>query len=111
MKANRRRRSRSLAAQSIELGFAVPQVIAHRLARMGDHAELYRMGSEKIAAFNEAWFAMSMQAILESQKLALSFMQPPSLRNPALEILAKGMAPIRRRAVANARRLGRSRRR
>ena len=74
---------------------------------MGDRAELYRMGSEKIAAFNEAWAAMMMQSVLESQKLALSFLQPVWLRNPALEILAKGMLPIRRRAVANARRLRR----
>jgi len=81
------------------------------------------MGSEKIAAANEAWSAMAVQAVLENQKLALSMMQSfwfPWMRNTsasrqlsdaALSILGKGMAPISRRAVANARRLGRPKRR
>jgi len=73
------------------------------------------MGTEKIAAFNEAWAAMAMQAWLANQKLALSFMRslwsPAQAGNAALDILAKGMTPYRRRAVTNARRLGRPRRR
>jgi len=136
MATRRTRRSKSLAAQSIELGVAVPQVVAHRVARMvvagaspsaRDRGELHRMGTEKIAALNEAWNAMAVQAIREHQKLALSFMQslwfpwvrPRSsvksasrqLNNAALGILGKGMAPIRRRGVANAKRLGRAKRR
>jgi hypothetical protein len=108
----RARRSRSLAAQSIALGMAVPQVLAHRAARMGDQAELFRMGSEKVFAFNEAWMAMATQAVLENQKLALSFMQPAWFPwSAGMSILGKGMAPYRRRAVANAKRLGRRRRR
>src|SRR6185503_20386037 len=84
MASRRRRRSKSLAAQSFELGFAAPQVIAHRLARMAsagaspsarDRAEFRRMGAEKIAAGKEAWTAMAAQAVLENQKFALSFMQ------------------------------------
>ena len=119
----RTRRPRSLAAQSIDLGLAVPQVLAHRFARM-DPAEFQRMGSEKLAAFQEAWGAMAMQAVLENQKLAFSLMQsfwfpwvrPRSsmarqLSDAGMSILAEGMAPVSRRAVANARRLGRSRRR
>lgn len=78
------------------------------------------MGMEKIIAANEAWNAMALQTLLENQKLALSFMQSvwfpwvrrPSastqLRNAALEVLGKGVAPIRRRAVANAARLRRT---
>lgn len=135
MAARRRRKSRSLAAQSFELGIAAPQVIAHRLARMAgagtspsarDRAEFRRMGIEKIAAMNEAWTAMATQAFLENQKFALTFMQSlwfpwmrpaPTVKsvsrrlNKATErILGKGMAPVRRRAVANAKRLGRVRR-
>jgi hypothetical protein len=84
-----------------------------------DRRELHRMGAEKILAANEAWNAMALQAVLENQKLALSFMQSlwfpwaqrPSaamqLSNAALDVLGKGMAPVRRRAVANAKRLGR----
>ena len=126
------RRRKSLAAQSFELGIAAPQVVAHRLARMAsagaspsarDRAEFHRMGSEKVAAFNEAWAAMAAQALLEQQKFAVTLMQSlwfPWLRpaptaksvsrqlnSAAAAILGKGMAPVRRRAVANAKRLGR----
>jgi hypothetical protein len=128
------RKSRSLAAQAFELGVAVPQVIAHRVARMAvagaspsarDRKEFHLMGAEKITALNEACNAMAVQAFRENQKLALAYMQSlwfPWLRQPsaksasrhlnkaALAILGKGMTPIRRRAVANAKRLGRSRR-
>ena len=81
------------------------------------------MGTEKIAAANEAWNAMAVQAFLENQKLALSFMQSlwfpwirrksasSQLSNAYLGVLGKGMAPLRRRAVANAKRLGRTKRR
>jgi hypothetical protein len=130
--ARRSRRSKSLAAQTVDLGFAVPQVITHRVARMmmaggspsaRDRRELHRMGTEKILAANEAWNAMAVQAVLENQKLALSFMQSlwfpwvrrqsaaMQLSNAAMDVLGKGMAPLRRRAVANAKRLGRISRR
>jgi len=119
--AVRRRRSKSLAAQSVALGFAVPQVIAHRMARMGDQKEMQRMGTEKFLAAGEAWNAMALRAMLENQKLALSFVQsfwfpwmrrpaPRQLSDAALSVLASGMAPVSRRAVANARRLARPRR-
>lgn len=103
------RRRSSLAAQTVALGMAVPQVIAHRLAGM-DAAEFSRMSTEKAFAFNEAWMAMAAQAFLENQRLALSFLQPWSPWNAYLGILGKGIAPYRRRAVANAKRLGRRRR-
>lgn len=88
-----------------------------------DRAEFHRMGIEKIAAFNEAWTAMATQAFLENQKLALACMQSlwlpwmrptptvksvsRQLNRAAVGILGKGVAPVRRRAVANAKRLGR----
>jgi hypothetical protein len=133
MATRRRRKSKSLAAQTIELGVAIPQVIAFRAARMAaagtspsarDRKEFYRMGAEKIATVSEAWNAMAAQAFLENQKLALSFVQslwfpwshPRSsakaasrrLTRAGFRILGKGMAPVRRRAVANAKRLGRT---
>ena len=136
MALRRRRRSKSLAAQTLELGIAAPQVIAHRVARMAsagaspsarDLAEFHGMGIEKIAAANEAWAAMAAQAFLENQKLALTFMQSlwfPGLRpaptaksvsrqlnRAAASVLGRGMAPISRRAAANAKRLGRIKRR
>jgi len=109
----RRRRSKALAAQTVDLAFAVPQVLAHRLTRMAmagatpsarDQREFYRMGTEKVAAFNEAWAAMAMQTMQ-------TWWFPTLLSSAALDILSKGMTPYRRRAVANARRLGRPRRR
>lgn len=84
------------------------------------------MGTEKVLAFNEAWSAMAVEAFQANQRLALSFMQsmwlpwlsPRSgmksaarqLNDAALGVLGKGMAPIRRSAVANAKRLGRTKR-
>jgi len=84
------------------------------------------MGAEKVSALAESWTAMATQAFLANQRLALSYMQSlwfPWLRRPsagaasrqlnnaALGILGKGMAPFHGRAVANAKRLGRPRRR
>lgn len=133
MARRRTRRSKSLAAQSIELGVAMPQVIAHRVARMAiagaspsarDRKEFHRMGAEKLAAANEAWSAMAVETFRANQQLTLSFMRSlwfpwlhpgarksasRQLSNAALGILGKGMAPVRRRAVANAKRLGRTR--
>ena len=130
MAIRRPRRSKSLAVQTMELGVAVPQVIAHRVARMAiagaspsarDRKELRRMGTEKVAAANEAWNAMALEAFRANQRLTLSFMQSlwfpwvqpkrRQLSNAALGIFGKGMAPVRRRAVANAKRLGRAKRR
>lgn len=77
------------------------------------------MSTEKIAAFNEAWSAMALQAVLEGQKLMTSFWfpwarprssLPRQLNDAALSILGKGVAPVRRRAVANAKRLRRVKR-
>lgn len=84
------------------------------------------MGIEKVAAMNEAWTAMATQAFFENQKFALSFMQSlwfpwmrptptvksvsRQLNRAALGVLGAGMTPVRRRAVANAKRLGRIKR-
>ena len=132
MSARRRRKMQSLAIQAAELAVAVPQVVAHRLTRMAsggespsarDRREFQRMGVEKWAAFNESWNAMALQAFRANQRLALSFMRSllypwggrrssiaatsKRLNDAALGIFGKGMAPVRRRAVANAKRLRR----
>jgi hypothetical protein len=90
-----------------------------------DRKEFHRMGAEKVSAIAESWNAMAVEALLANQRLALSYMQslwfpwlgPKSsiksasrqMSNAALSVLGKGMAPIHRRAVGNARRLGRTR--
>ena len=127
-----RRRSSRASTQATELALAVPQVITHRLARIlaagsqpnsRDKAEFKRMSSEKVAAFSESWMAMGTQMVRANQQVALSLARfwwnpwlgrMPSIgrhskqmQSAALGVLTKGMAPVHRRAVANARRLGR----
>ena len=135
-----RRRSRSshaLAARTAELAWAVPQVVGHRLAGMANASafktprgrkELVRMVAEKHAAFGESWQAMTIQALRSQGSLAaaLSRAAVPTgslrkanssalalqreLQQAALTILGHGLTPVHRRAVANAKRLGKKRR-
>jgi len=135
MPARRRRPPASLSAKTAELALAVPQVVAHRLLRMAqagphlsarDRKEFARMIAEKNSAFGESWNAMALQA-LQSQRtfaaaLALAATPAPStraspaaqtlaahLQQAALAVIGKGLAPVHRRAVANAKRLARTR--
>jgi hypothetical protein len=72
MASRHNRKSRALATQVIDLGLAVPQVVAHRVARMAlaglspsmrDRREFHRMGAEKVAAFYESWNAMLLESL------------------------------------------------
>lgn len=136
MSIRRTRKSKSLAAQAATVAVAAPQVIVHRAIRMAmagaspsarDRKEFQRMGAEKVAALTESWNAMAVETFRANQQLTIAYMQslwfpwlsPKSsaksassqLRNASLGILGKGMAPIRRRVVANAKRLGRTKKR
>ena len=133
MKAGNRR-SLALAAQVTDLGLAVPRVLAHRITRIvlagsspsaRDRREFQRMSTEKVAAFCESWNAMLVEITRANVELSLSSARwflsgsPATLQSSctaaahvqraAIGILGKGVAPVRRRAVANARRLGRAR--
>jgi len=133
MLSRRRRKSLSLLTKSAELAIAAPQVIAHRVTRMAiagptlsarDRKEFHLMVAEKMAGFGEAWIAMVLQTIHANQAVAVSLFRAfraPSLRrrasttavaaklqSAALDILAKGLAPVHRKAVANAKRLART---
>jgi len=82
------------------------------------------MVAEKNVAFSESWVAMAKQAALANQALAgsifKSFLSAASGKRPSaaasafqlqratLNILGKGVAPVHRKAVANAKRLGRT---
>jgi hypothetical protein len=131
MPTRRKTPSRSLAAQAAELAFAVPQVVAHRMTRMAlagpkltprDRKEFELMLAEKKDAFADSWKAMATQTAKSQQSLAASYFKSmlsmsrggkPSaasaaaLHRAALDVLGKGMAPVHRKAVANAKRLGR----
>ena len=126
----------AVATQLAELSFAAPQVVAHRVARMAsaganpsarDRAEFHRMGAEKTTAFWESWTAMGaetlrMQTALATSLMGAAFMPPAlagtraaramaTLQGEQLGLLGKGLAPVHRKAVANAKRLGRVKKR
>lgn len=113
---------RAMARRLTEVAFAVPQVVAYRASRMAlaptsrDRREMSLMVSEKAAAFSEAWMAMSAQAMRVGFALSTSFIRAPfasvsaTRANAAmLSVLGAGLAPVHRRAVANAKRLARAR--
>jgi hypothetical protein len=113
------RRRHSLARQSHELALAVPQVVTHRLARLAlagpmpnarDRREFHGMVQEKVHAFWQSWFAMGWAALETMQQSWIAWLQ--GARMPLLDtqmILSRGLAPVHRRATANARRLARTR--
>jgi hypothetical protein len=129
MATPRTRKFKSLTIKSMELALSVPQVFAHRVARMAlagpqlsdrDRKEFQIMLHEKHAAFAEAWSDMAMLAFRANQALTasmLSFYFTPfsytraaasaaaHVQHAAIDVLDKGLAPIHRKAVLNARRL------
>ena len=133
MTSRRSRTARSIAVQATELALAVPQVVAHRMTRMAlagpapsarDRKEFERMVAEKNAAFTASWSAMGLQAARANQALAASFFSSflvaarggrPSpaasmlaMQKAALGVLGAGVGPVHRKAVANAKRLSRT---
>jgi hypothetical protein len=134
MPARSTRKTKSISIKAAELAMAVPQVVAHRVTRMAiagptlsarDRKEFDLMVAEKKTAFAQAFQAMATQAVRANQALAVSFLRsawsPASWGRPAtkkmaaqvqdaaLGVLGKGMAPVHRKAVANAKRLARTR--
>ena len=126
-----KRQRNTLAQRSAELAFAVPPVMAHRIARMAlagatpserDRREFTLMSAEKTAAFQQSWTAMTAQAWRAQQDLGMFWWRaclspwgPPSaqaigtqLQSAALGVLGHGLAPVHRTAVANAKRLSRT---
>lgn len=98
-----------------------------------DQREFHRMGSEKLSAFQESWMAMGLQGFAVQQQMAQAMLslwigwlqvaarpagpralseasrvmqrQAASWQDMAVGLAGKGLAPVHRRAVANARRL------
>lgn len=130
MPARRTRKSKSLTLKSMELALSVPQVFAHRVTRMAlagpklsarDRKEFQIMVNEKHAVFAQAWSDMARHAFRANQALTASMLRffftpflyrKPSaastaaqVQNAAIGVLQKGLAPIHRKAVSNARRL------
>ena len=124
MKSKRTPRTISTAAKLAELGLAAPQVIAHRLTRMAmagptisarDRKEFSGMVREKQAAVAQAWMGMFAEGVRLQQQLALSLFTgaTPSqhvarAKSAASRMASTGLAPFHRKAVANAKRLERT---
>ncbi len=132
MPTRSRRNSSSLPMQIAELSLAVPQVIAHRVSRMAlasqtpsdrDKREFERMVAEKKDAFGQSLNAMAAQAVRANQTLALSLIKSfwlptgrtltaravaSRVQRATVGVLSKGLEPIHRKAVANAKRLART---
>jgi hypothetical protein len=127
------RKTKSVATKAAELAIAAPQVVAHRVTRMAisgptlskrDRKEFELMVAEKKTAFAEAWQAMATQTLRANQTLAMSFFRSfwsptlkgkptpakvgAQLQSAALSVLGKGLTPVHRKAVANAKRLART---
>jgi len=123
-KPKRTRQAASTAVKLAELGLAAPQVMAHRLTRMAlagpaisarDRKEFTGMVGEKQAAVAQAWTAMFAEGVRLQQQLALSLFTGATPRQHAAQaksrasrIASTGLAPFHRKAVANAKRLART---
>lgn len=121
--ARRKTSTQRLSRQVTELAWAAPQVVAQRGARMAsagpwlstrDQAEFMRMGSEKVEAFQQSWAGMWMAGWRAWWEMSMSMAQSPMnmpnhATRAAVGVLSAGVAPVHKRAVANARRLGRQR--
>ena len=125
------------ARQLSELSLAVPQVVSHRLTRFAlagaapkasDRREFRAMVAEKQQAFVESWWAMGLETLRQQQHLALAMssgLSPRGAANPLaagqrvlaqmvdgpMRVAHQGLKPVHQKAVANAKRLGRSKRR
>lgn len=135
MSHRRNHKATSVARQATDLAVAAPQVVAYRLARMAaaganpserDRKEFTRMVSEKQTAFQQSWSAMGMQSMVAGQAMMMTWMrmcwtpwsastwngnalasQASQWQNAMWGVVGKGLAPVHRTAVANARRLAR----
>ena len=117
----------------MELALTAPQVFAHRVTRMAlagpklssrDRKEFQIMVNEKHAVFAQAWSDMAMHAFRTNQAFTesmlrffftpLAYKKPSGasaavqVQNAAIGVLHKGLAPIHRKAVSNARRLAKT---
>jgi hypothetical protein len=122
-----------LGKQLMELAFAAPQVVMHRTSRMArtslsarDQAEFSRMGSEKVAAFYQSWagmwraaFAVQYGLATACTSAAMAFATKGTanagataalMSNAATKVASAGLAPVHKKAVANAKRLSRTKR-
>lgn len=130
-----KRKKNKMTDDLAQLAMAAPMVIAHRMMRMAqagaspsadDRREMSRMSAEKFDAFIESLSSTAMGMTLAYMNFGLDLMRlawsPWHQTGGLIKAAAArygdatttsmegSLAPIRRRAVANAKRLGRKRR-
>lgn len=134
MTARRRNRSHALTQQATEMAMAVPHVVAHRVTRMAlagpvlserDRTEFELMSAEKTSAMVESIQAMAAETLRAQQNFTLAMVRAmwsplftgrgsasafagsvgSRMNNAAMDVIGKGMEPLHRTAVANAKRL------
>lgn len=105
-----------LAAQAGEIAFAAPQVMARRFREMmflapGDrHRAMRGFSAEKVRTAQEA--AVSYAQAWWKAWFGFWFPWTPGrAQHAALDMMGKGMAPVRRRVLANAKVSRRAKRR
>lgn len=129
------RTATTLGRKTMETAMAAPQVVAHRVTRMAtagtlpsrrDQKEFVGMVAEKQQAFMQSWLAM-MTGTLQLQqqiwaslwtvgltpwprKQGASMAAARRMQSAAMAIAEKGLAPVHRKAVSNAKRLSRAKR-
>ena len=134
MTARRRNRSHALTQKATEMAMAVPHVVAHRVTRMAlagpmlserDRTEFKLMSAEKTDAMAESLQAMAAETLRVQQQFTLAMVRAmwspfltgrgsasafagsvgSRMNRAALDVIGKGMEPLHRTAVANAKRL------
>ncbi|MEX1165505.1 MAG: polyhydroxyalkanoate granule-associated phasin [Hydrogenophaga sp.] len=126
-------KQQTLRQKSNELAAASSQVVAHRVTRMvlagpmpseRDRTEFTRMVEEKHQAFSESWLAMAAQSLVAQQAITTtawrSMFYPwlgggatpramaEQMQQAGMGVIQKGMAPVHRKAMANAKRLAKT---
>lgn len=127
-----RRKKTTMADDMAQLAIAAPMVVAQRMTRMAlagaspsarDRKEMDRMSAEKIAALTETWNTTAARMAQANVNLGFDLMRAAlspwnrtgglvnaaatRFGNAATESVQGSLGPMRRRAVANAKRLGR----
>ena len=133
MASKSNKKAMQVSQKSLELAIAVPQVIAQRLTRMAfagpdpsarDKKEFFGMVEEKQKAFTESWLEMSAHAVTSNQAMAVSFFEAmmwpkggyvkasqqlsEQMQDAGMEMLSKGLTPVHKKAVSNAKRLSKA---
>jgi len=121
-----------IAAPQVVAHRTARMLMAGAVPSSSDSREFKAMGDEKLAAFSESWQAMASQAMTSQLQLATTLTQMAfkqsslwwapfgasrgvsaadmtqlgnQMQSAAMQIASKGVAPVRKRAVANAKRL------